>query len=251
MHEPFPYQFIDLTHTLSQETPSWDGGCGFNHHIKLDYDACNLQVKFRVQQVAMHAGIGTHIDSPSHCIPGAATVDQLSLDHLIAPLIVIDVHEKMTADYKISCDDITCFENTYGRIQENSFVAFYTGWSKYWKNPKQYHNNHRFPSVSESVANLLISKHVRGIGIDTLSPDVAASGFPVHKILLGAGKYMVENIANLEKMPKMGAYILTLPMKGLGLTEAPVRIVGLMHHKIRKTSKIISSNDKKSTTNGF
>ena len=44
----FPYKLIDLTHTLSEKTPSWDGGCGFNHDIKLDYDECNSAIKFRV-----------------------------------------------------------------------------------------------------------------------------------------------------------------------------------------------------------
>ena len=68
-----------------------------------------------------------------------------------------------------------------------------------------------------------------GIGIDTLSPDVPTSGFPVHKIILGADKYIVENIVGLEKMPATHAYVLTLPIKGLGLTEAPVRMVGLIN----------------------
>lgn len=92
------------------------------------------------------------------------------------------------------------------------------------------HNNHSFPSLSESVANILVARNVAGIGIDTLSPDGRDSGFPVHKIILGADKYIVENIAGLEKMPAIGAYVLTLPIKGLGLTEAPVRMVGLINN---------------------
>ena len=224
----FPYKLIDLTHTLSDEIPSWDGGCGFNHDIKLDYDECDSAVKFRVGQIKMHAGIGTHIDAPSHSIPGAATVAQMPLDTLIAPIVVIDVHEKMTSNYKISDDDIIDFEKKFGQIQENSFVAFYTGWSQYWSNPKMYHNNYCFPSVSESVASMLVARHVSGIGIDTLSPDVPVSGFPVHKIILGADKYIVENIAGLEKMPKTGAFIGIFPVKGEALTEAPVRAVGFI-----------------------
>ncbi|HJK86157.1 MAG TPA: hypothetical protein QKA08_00095 [Candidatus Megaira endosymbiont of Nemacystus decipiens] len=57
----------------------------------------------------------------SDCIPVGATVEQMPLDNLIAPLIVIDVYEKITANYKISDDDIMHFENRYGQIQENSF----------------------------------------------------------------------------------------------------------------------------------
>lgn len=57
------------------------------------------------------------------------------------------------------------------------------------------------------------------------------SGFPVHKIVLGADKYIVENISNLEKMTAIGAYVLTLPIKGSGLTEAPVRMVVLINNE--------------------
>jgi kynurenine formamidase len=131
---------------------------------------------------------------------------------------------------KISEDDIINFEKKYGRIEEASFVAFYTGWSQYWNNPKQYHNNHVFPGLSELAANLLVSKKVVGIGVDTLSPDLPISGFRVHNIILGANKYIVENVANLEKMPKISAYVLILLIKGSGLTEASVKMVGIINN---------------------
>ena len=67
-----------------------------------------------------------------------------------------------------------------------------------------------------------------GIGVDTLSPDTGKQGFPVHDIFLGAGKYLVENIANSESLPNVGAHILVLPLKIQGGTEAPVRLVGLV-----------------------
>lgn len=223
----FPYKIIDLTHELSEKTSSWNGKCGFKHETKLDYDECDSEVKFKVQQVKMHAGIGTHIDTPSHCIQDGKTAEQLDLNKLIAPLIVINIHKKVTANYKILEEDIISFEEKHGKIEKESFVAFYTGWSKYWNNPKKYHNNLLFPTISESVANLLVSREVVGIGIDTLSPDLPSSGFPVHKIILGADKYIVENITNLEKIDEIGSYIVILPIKGVGLTEAPVRIIGL------------------------
>jgi kynurenine formamidase len=229
MKQIFPYQLIDLTHNLSAKIPTWNGKCGFDHETKLDYTECTSEVKFRVQQIKMHAGIGTHIDAPSHCTPGAATVDKLQLEHLISPLCVIDVHKKATENYIISNTDILDFESNYGKIPEHSFVAFYTGWSKHWHNESKYHNNHVFPSICATAASTLITRNISGIGIDTLSPDIPKSGFPVHKIILGADKYIVENIANLETMPAIGAYTLVLPIKGQGLTESPVRMIGLIN----------------------
>ena len=42
--DKFPYQLIDFTHPLLEETPSWDNVCGFNHNIKFDYDECDSAV---------------------------------------------------------------------------------------------------------------------------------------------------------------------------------------------------------------
>lgn len=223
----FPYKIIDLTHTLNEKTPSWDGGCGFNPTTHIDYEDCKTDVKFKVQKIKMYAGIGTHIDSPAHCIPNGNKVCAIPLDTLVAPILIVDVNEKISPKYKISPEDINDFENKYGKIQENSFVAFYTGWSQHWQEREKYHNNHIFPSVSKEAAEILISRDVVGIGIDTLSPDIPSSGFPVHRIVLGSGKYIVENIANLEKIPKIGAYVVILPIKAEELSEAPVRMIGL------------------------
>lgn len=234
MNISFPYQLVDLTHDLSRSSPSWDAVCGFSHNTTLDYSDCDSNTKFRVQEIQMSAGIGTHIDSPSHCKDGGLTVAELELDNLIAPLIVIDVHHKITDNYIVSEQDIFEFEEKYGKIQPNSFVAFYTGWSKYWNDPTKYHNNHIFPSISTEVANILISRKITGIGIDTLSPDANNYDFPVHNLILGANKYIIENIAQLDKMPHTGAFAIILPMKAKGLTESPVRMIGLLpqHQKI-------------------
>jgi kynurenine formamidase len=52
----------------------------------------------------------------------------------------------------------------------------------------------------------------------------------VHKQLLGAGKYILENVTNLEGLPAKGSFILALPLKIKGGTEAPVRLIGLINH---------------------
>lgn len=44
----FPYKLIDLTHTLDDTIPTWNGGCGFNHDVHIDYSDCEGEYKFRV-----------------------------------------------------------------------------------------------------------------------------------------------------------------------------------------------------------
>jgi len=75
---------------------------------------------------------------------------------------------------------------------------------------------------------MLLERSIAGIGIDTLSCDRGDQGFPVHRVILGAGKYLVENIANAKELPPTGGRILVLPLKLKHGTEAPVRLVAFV-----------------------
>ncbi len=222
------YMLLDLTHTLHEGIPSWSGSCGFRHEIKLDYADYAADVKFRVQQIKMGAGMGTHIDAPAHCIQDGITIDQLQLHDLIAPCALIDVSEFADEGYSVSVVDIENYEKKYGQIKAGQFVMIRTGWERYWHDAAKYRNNHIFPSVSACAAKFLLERHIVGLGIDTLSPDRPTDGFFVHESLLGQGKYIVENAANLKTLPAYGSYIFILPIKTAAGTEAPARIIALV-----------------------
>ncbi len=85
----FSYEIIELTHTLDAAIPTWNGSCGFHHDIELDYADCDGEDKFRVMKIKMHAGIGTHMDAPSHYVPEARCVDDFTIDELCMPCVVI------------------------------------------------------------------------------------------------------------------------------------------------------------------
>lgn len=222
------YRLIELTHPLSNEVPTWNGSCGFHLEIKKDYDQ-----QFRVQQVKMHAGIGTHLDAPSHRFHEGGGVDSIPLTSLIVPACVIDVSRKAYADYEISVEDILAFEEKWGMIPPKSLVIGYTGWDRFWSKPNEYRNmdelgQMHFPAFSKDAAKLLLTRDISGLAIDTLSPDCLDLDFPVHQLLLGQGKYIIENIANASQLPPFGGYVIALPIYMKGATEAPIRVVGLI-----------------------
>ncbi|MCP4474660.1 MAG: cyclase family protein [Gammaproteobacteria bacterium] len=220
---------IDLTHELSDKMVSWTGGCGFRAEIKGDYDdAAEGEPGFRVQQIKMHGGIGTHIDAPIHCVRNGKSVAQLSLENLISHCVMIDLSSQANETFSANHHDIITFEKKYGSIPANSFVIFYNGWEKYWSTPEQYRNHYYFPSIGRDAIELLLERDIAGVGIDTLSPDRPSDGFPVHELMLGAGKYIVENVANANRLPVMGSYSFALPIKFSGGSEAPMRLIALI-----------------------
>lgn len=229
---PQIFEWIDLTHEISEGIPTWDGECGFKLTNILNYEDCATDCKFLVQRVEMLAGIGTHMDAPAHCFPKGKTFKDLSLSTLISPCILINVSQEVDENYCVGIETIKKFESKYGKAWKNSFVIFYTGWDQFWGQPEKYRNNYNFPSVSKEVAEYLVSEDIAGIGIDTLSPDRPESGYPVHQIILGAGKYIVENIANANLLPVTGSYIFAMPIRLSEGTEAPMRLLGMLQKNL-------------------
>lgn len=222
------FQVIDLTHTINEDVQVWDGSCGFVSELTSDYDNSG----FRGQKFTLRSCLGTHIDSPAHCIQGAQDCSTMNIENCIVPAYVIDVSAKADENYCITVEDLIIFENRYGQIQPGSLIFFSTGWSKRWDNPYSFRNEKddgipHFPYVSEDVAKFLLGRDIVGIGVETFSPDPFYGNAPVHKLLLGAGKYIIENVANLESMPAIGAYAIALPLKIEGGAESPIRLIGL------------------------
>ena len=221
------HKLIDLTHDINPSVPSWTGSCGFTYEIKMDYDQ-----GVRVMAYKCHAGVGTHIDAPSHFIPGGANVADIPLEDLMAPACIIDVSTRCGPDLRITPGDLAAFEREYGTIPKGSFVIGNTGWAQYWTQSEKYRNadvsgQMHFPTFELKTAQILMERGIKGLGIDTLTPEIE-KGFPIHHLVLGAGKYIVENLANLDQLPPVGATVLILPIKVTEGTESPVRAIAMI-----------------------
>jgi kynurenine formamidase len=236
---PFPAgRWIDLSHDFSSETIYWPNAEPF----KLDtvsaqrtsegyYYAAN---NFRA---AEHGG--THLDSPIHFAEGRKTVDQIPLEQLIAPAVVIDVSEKAQAnrDYQIGVDDFAAWEIRYGKIPDQVILLLRTGYGKFWpdrlgtdKSGADAVAELHFPGLHPEAARwLVINRHINAIGLDTPSIDYGQSKlFESHQILFDKNIPAFENVANLDQLPVTGALAFALPMKIKGGSGGPLRIVALV-----------------------
>lgn len=225
--------FIDLTHNLHDKVPSWTGSCGFKHDVKKTHEEGGVLV----MKYSLHGGIGTHVDAPVHFIKNGATIAQMALEHFFCPCVIIDVHLRRSEDLMIDVKDLMDYEDRYKKIKKNSLVIGFTGWQDFFYDPVKYRNEDsqgkmRFPGFTKQAAEFLLERDIAGIAIDTLSPDGSSTDvFPVHETLLGAGKYIIENAAHLEKMPPSGGYVVALPPKISVGAEAIIRLVGLVEKK--------------------
>ena len=178
---------------------------------------------------------GTHLDAPIHFPPGKTTVDQIPANQLFGPAVVVDVRAEgaKDADYRLPAARVEEWEKKHGGIPAGSIVLLRTGWASRWPDVQKYRNQDaqgkmHFPGFSVEAAKILISRKVSGIGCDTLSADYGASeDFAVHHLVLGAGLYQLENLADLREVPEAGAFLVVAPIKLEGGSGGAVRVFAI------------------------
>ena len=234
-------EWIDLSYSYDKMTPFWPTAEGFKLDTVFEgMTEGNYYYSAFSFQMAEHGG--THIDAPVHFAEGKNTVDQITLDQLTGPGVLIDVREKVAdyIDYQISVEDFENWEWKNGNIPEGSILLLRTGWGKFWPDKSRYLGTDRtgpsavallhFPGLSSSAAQWLVeNRNIKAVGIDTPSIDYGRSGdFMAHRILMEQNIPAFENLAQLEKLPLKDFYIFAFPMKIKGGSGGPLRIAAFL-----------------------
>ena len=231
-------KLIDLSYTFDEKTVYWPNAEGFRHR-KDSWTKTPGGYWYAAGEFTSAEHGGTHLDAPVHFSEGKLTLDQIPVARLVAPAFVIDVSAKAAkdTDYRVTVEDIALWEKAHTNIPENSIVVIRTGWGKFWPNRKQYLGSDvkgdvshlHFPALSKDAAEVLVTRKIAGLGIDTASMDYGPSkDFIAHQILNGANIYGIENIANAEKLPETGATLIVMPMKIGEGSGGPARVVALL-----------------------
>ena len=229
---------VDLTYTINDKTPFWPGPKYEPFRLKTIATLEKDGVLSKVFSMPEH--LGTHIDAPNHFAKKQPSVDQIRTADLFAPGVMIDITTKceQNADTMLTLADIRAWEKKHGPIPAGAIVFLKTGWARHWRNVARFQNRDvrgklHFPGFSPESARFLIGRRkVKAIGIDTLSIDRGlSSDFQVHHIVNGAGRYALENVANLKLLPARGFYVIVAPIKIETGSGGPARIFAVLTGK--------------------
>ncbi|MGE0441167.1 MAG: cyclase family protein [Gemmatimonadales bacterium] len=233
-------RMVDLTHAFTPNTLYWPTSPSGFELKELAYGPTPGGWFYSSYAFAAPEHGGTHLDAPIHFAAGKHTADQVPLEQLIAPAVVIDLTERAAADRdaRLSAADVTAFEAEHGPIPAGSLVLLRTGWDARWGDRMAYFGDTtagdashlHFPGFGEDAARLLAEERgVAGLGVDTPSIDYGAStDFMVHRVLMERNGIGLENLKGLDQLPSVGAVVLALPMKIEKGSGGPVRVVGLI-----------------------
>jgi len=188
-------RIIDLSHEIIDNMPVYPG----DEAVKLYQDRSldkDGYTSFRLE-IGMHAG--THIDTPMHLLNRTTFINELPLDRFAGKGCLLDVRNEKIIDFKEEYVDL---------VKEDDIVLLYTDYGKFYGR-EEYYRNH--PVISEELAEFLIRKKIKMIGIDMPSPDKYP--FVIHKRLFENDILIIENLTNLSELLDIDCFeILVFPL---------------------------------------
>jgi kynurenine formamidase len=232
---------VDLTHPFGAETIFWPTAEPFRLEKVAD-GVTDLGYYYAANEFRTAEHGGTHVDAPIHFAAGRQTVDAIPLSRLVAPAVVVDVSDRVAADadYRVTVNDLLDWEREQGRVPDGAMLLIRTGYSRYWPDAARYLGTDErgpaavaslhFPGLHPGAAQWLVAeRRIATIGIDTASIDYGQSvAFESHRVLFEHDIPAFENLAGLDRLPPIGAFMIALPMKIAGGSGAPLRAVAIV-----------------------
>ncbi len=208
---------IDLTHTFANGMPVFPGlpEPAFEPIANVEEDG------YAMTSYRMLNHIGTHVDAPAHQIAGGDTLDEIGLERLVTDALKIDVSHRDPH----GAIPLAELEPRLDEVREGDIVLLYSNNARHY-GTDVYWTGWSYPDADASRA--LIERGISAIGFDGPSADpVDTTTFDLHRIWLGAGRMILENVNNLDQLPER-AQIVVAPLKVAGANGAPARIFALL-----------------------
>lgn len=212
---------VDLSHTIRAGLVTYPGlpAPTISDHLtrEASRDVYAAGTEFAIGAITMVGNTGTYIDSPFHGYENGADLAGLDLNTLV-DLPTIVVHRREVAARAVVADELP------DDIEAGSAVLIDTGWDRHF-GTEAYGDD--APFLSEAATELLVSRGVALVGIDSVNIDdaspAAAGRRPIHTALLGNGIHVVEHLTNLAALPARGARFTAVPPRVEGFGTFPVR----------------------------
>ncbi len=195
-----------------------------------------------ITKMGVHAT--THIDAPWHYGPTsggqpAQTIDEIPLEKCIGPGVVLDMTHKADDDPITVADMETALAKAGASLDENTIVLIRTGrdtlmgTKAFWT---------RGTGMSAAATEWLLDRGPTVMGIDQWGWDLPfraqiakAKGtsndtlfWEAHRVGQRRPFWHMEQLTNLGALPSHGFEVMVFPLKIVGASAAPARVVAVI-----------------------
>lgn len=236
---------VDLTSPLSSETPILQLPEEFGQTARFEleeisaYDDRGPAWYWNNFRTGEHTG--THFDAPIHWATGSKEdVASVPPARLVGRAAVLDVADRVAddPDFLVEVADLETFQSQHGPLPDGGWLLVRTGWDAHAHSQEAFLNadeeGSHTPGLSAECARWLAEESsVIGLGVETVGTDAGQAPtfdpmFPCHSLMHGAGKYGLTQLANLDQLPPTGAVIVASPLKIVGGSGSPARVLAFV-----------------------
>lgn len=157
---------FDLSQDLNADCSFWP----FYPPFEVKYFKRKSEHGVNAQYIQTSNHMGTHLDAPRHFVTKGKTIEQLPLNWLYGPGVIVDLSDML--------DDLDIFrpEDIEERVEvrEGDILFIHTGWHKYsFLSPDGDEERYiqRHPGPHFSICDWLLKKKIHVWGVDMISTD--------------------------------------------------------------------------------
>ncbi len=156
----------DLSQPLNEEVPFWP----YYPPFEVKYIKRKAEHGVNAQYIQTSNHMGTHLDAPRHFVTGGMTIDEIPMDWLYGPGVIVDLSDEM--------DDLAIYSpemiEKRVEVREGDLLILHTGWHRYAQfgsEPDEERYIHLHPGPHADLVPWLLEKKIKIWGVDAISTD--------------------------------------------------------------------------------
>lgn len=156
----------DLSQPLNQDVFFWP----YYPPFEVKYIKRKAEHGVNAQYIQTSNHMGTHLDAPRHFVTGGMTIDEIPMDWLYGPGVIVDLTDEM--------DDLAIYSpemiEKRVEVREGDLLILNTGWHKhaqFGSEPDEERYVHLHPGPHPDMVQWLLDKKIRIWGVDAISTD--------------------------------------------------------------------------------
>jgi arylformamidase len=158
--------------------------------------------------------VGTHIETPYHCLKQGADLSQIPVEQLCGEAVILDLRAS-EAPLGVTLEDVQAAAEKAGGIRSGDIAFGQMGKVQYF---------------STEGLQWLVDQRIKLMGVDSggveLSHDTTHANVN-HLLLFRAGIPLIENLANLDQLSQSRVQVYALPVPVKGLDAFPLRVIAV------------------------
>lgn len=159
--------------------------------------------------------VGTHIETPFHCLKEGADLARITLEQLTGDAVILNLREAEMAG-GVTLAEVQTAAATAGGIRRGDIVFAHMARSiQYFSTP---------------ALQWLIDQGIKLMGVDSMGVELMHDTTHAnvnHLLLFRANIPLIENLANLDQLTQARVKVYALPVPVQGLDAFPLRVIAV------------------------